>query len=174
MTSKTTPKRRKTFWPLVLTSTTSTSRMESATCSTYHNHVYQHLQSSMVLHLHSQNGLVNCKHTSTAASLSTSTSWISPTMRKYHLQQRSWYCRQLQDIDNIQRLLISLNVHYLQEQRDVEKMELPTARYNRSPTTSMHNKHFRTLPQQEYVEQANFLVTSSRTRQSRTANQTTY
>ena len=73
--------RGKPSWPFAFTSTTSTSRMESATCSTYHNHIYQHLQSSMALHLHSQNGLVNFEHTSTSVSLSTSTSWTSPTMR---------------------------------------------------------------------------------------------
>ena len=46
----------KTSWPLAFTSTTSTSRMESATCSTYHNYDDLPLQSSMVLvlHLHSQ------------------------------------------------------------------------------------------------------------------------
>ena len=67
--SKTTSKRKKTSWSLAFTSTTSTSRMESATSSTYHNHVYQHLQSSMVLHLLPQNGLVNFEHTSTSVSL---------------------------------------------------------------------------------------------------------
>ena len=38
----------------------------------------------------------------------------------------------------------------------------------------MNNKYFRMQPQQEYVEQVNFLVTSSCMLQSRTANQTTY
>ena len=54
VTSKTTSKRKKTSWPLAFTSTTSTSGMESATCLNSHNHVCQHLQSSMVQHLHSQ------------------------------------------------------------------------------------------------------------------------
>ena len=64
----------------------NTSWMESATCSASHSHVYQHLQSSMVQHLHSHSGLVNFKHTSTSVSLSISTSWTSPTMRSNLLQ----------------------------------------------------------------------------------------
>ena len=101
VTPKTTSKRKNTSRPLAFTSTTSTSRMESATRSTYHNHVYQHLQFSMVLHLHSQNGLVNFEHTSTSVCLSTSTYGTSPTTRKYHLQQTSWCnrraCQDLRD-----------------------------------------------------------------------------
>ena len=50
----TTSVKMETSWPLAFTSTTSTSRMEHATCSTSHNHDYRHLQSLMVQHLHSQ------------------------------------------------------------------------------------------------------------------------
>ena len=64
VTSKTTSDKN-TFWPLAFTSTTSTSRMDSATCSFYHNHVYQHIQSSMVQHLPFLSGFVNFELTST-------------------------------------------------------------------------------------------------------------
>ena len=59
------------------------------------------LQSSMVLHLHSQSGLVNFEHTSTSVSLSTSTSWTSPTMQRTLLQPTSWCSRHQQDVDNM-------------------------------------------------------------------------
>ena len=95
---------KKTSWPLAFTSMMSTSRMESATCSTYHNHVYHRPQSSTALRLPPQNGLVNFEHTSTSASLSTSTSWTSPTMLRTHLQPTSWCSRHQQDSDNILRL----------------------------------------------------------------------
>ena len=55
-----------------------------------------------------------------------------------------------------------------------EREQSSTARYNSSPMTSVHNKHFRMLLQQEYVKQVSFLFTSSCTRQSRTAKQTAY
>ena len=104
VTSETTTKTRMTSWPLPFTSTTSTSSMESATCSTYHNHDYKHLQSLMVLHVHSLHGLMNFEHTSTSVGLSISTSWTSPTMRRNLLQQTSWCSRHRQGSDSIQRL----------------------------------------------------------------------
>ena len=53
VTWKTTLKRKNTSWPLVFTSTTSTSRTESATtCSTYLKHVYLLLPFSMEHHRH--------------------------------------------------------------------------------------------------------------------------
>ena len=103
VTSKVTSRRRRTSWPLVFTSTTSTSRMESATCSSYHSHIYQNLQSSMVFHLHSQNGLVNSDLASTSANLSTSTSWTSHTTQNNLLLQTSWFSRHQLDIDNVRR-----------------------------------------------------------------------
>ena len=61
-----------TSWPLASTSTTSTSKMEHATCSTSHNHDFLHLPSFTVHRQHSQSGHVNSGPTSTSASLSTS------------------------------------------------------------------------------------------------------
>ena len=176
----TTSVRLKTSWPLVFTSMTSTSRMGHATGSTSHNHDSLHLQSSMVLHLHSQNGLVNSEPTSTSANLSTSTSWTSPTMRRTLSQQTSWSYRQKQEHVRILRWHVSeqhvknfeMNVYYLQQ--NVETSQSSTKRYNNSLTTSTHNKHFRMQQLQQYVGQVNFLVTSLRTRQSPTANQTIY
>ena len=107
VTSNTTSSRKRISWLLVFASTTSTSRMESATCSTYLNLVYRHLPSSMVQHLHSQNGLVNFEPTSTSANSSTSTSCTSlttlnnlsqQTSRSSHLQRTNigWeMCRHL-------------------------------------------------------------------------------
>ena len=60
VTSKTTSRRKRTSWPLVFASTTSTSRTESATtCSIYLKHIYLHPPSLSAQHLHSQSRLVN-------------------------------------------------------------------------------------------------------------------
>ena len=156
-----------------------TSRMESATRSVYHNHDRQHLQSLMVLHLHSQSGLVYFEHTSTAVSLSTSTSWISPTMRRALLQQCS---RDKQHSDSMKRLYglhkrvktSETNRHYLKVILDVARVQSSLRIYNKYNKTLVHNKYVRMQQLQEYDEQVNFLVTSSCTLQSQTANQTIY
>ena len=169
-----------TSWPLASTSTTSTSRMEHATCSTSHNHDFLHLPSSMVHHQHSQSGHVNSGPTSTSVSSSTSTCSTSHTMRRNLLQQTSWYFRQQQEHVKIQRSydteLVSKrfkqNEIYLK--RNVGNMQ-PSTPTSRTPTTtSTHNKIFRMLQPQQYVEQVNSSATSSRMLQSRVANQTTY
>ena len=182
VTLKTTSRRKKTSWPLAFTSTTSTSRMESATCSTYHNHVYRHLQSSMALHLHSQNGLVNFEHTSTSASLSTSTSWTfahdaeEPLTTDIMVQQTPAGHRQHPEIARLTQTRQDLRDERTQPVGD------PARRDNnvidnaiQQVTQDLNAKsYFRMLLQQEYVEQVNFLATSSCMRQSPTANQTTY
>ena len=146
----TTSMRAETSWPLASTSTTSTSKMEHATCSTSHNRDYLHLPSLMVQHLHSQSGLGNFVPTSTSASSSTSTSWISPTMRKYLLQQTSWFYKQKLVHNNMQRWRASglhvknfkMNVHYLKQSMSSTSTS-SIRRYNSSTTTSMHNNYFK-------------------------------
>ena len=149
MTSKTTSKRRKTAWPVAFTFTMSTSRMESATCSTYHNHDFRRLQSSTVLHLHSQSGFVNFEHASTSVSLSTSTSWTSPTMRRTHLQPTSCCSKHQQDVDNVQTLYVSVK-HVKTSEMNVPSLKaiqhivttLSSIRiYNKYNETSMRNKY---------------------------------
>ena len=128
--------------------------------------IYSLRSSLMVQHLQSQSGLVNSEQTSTSASLSTSTSWTSPAMRSNLIQQTSWCNRHQLDTDNIKRMRVS---HKRARQALRDERALPAAdprrengskrKYNRSPMASMRNRHFRTLPQQEYDEQVNFLVT---------------
>ena len=177
----TTSMRAKTSWPLAFTSTTSTSKMEKC----YMLNLPQTrlpLQSSMVLHLHSQSGLVNFEHNSTSVSLSTSTSWISPTMRGTLLQQRLWFYRQQQEHVKTLRLYglhkhvktSEMNRHYFQQIRHVARTRSSLGIYNRYNKTSMHKMHFRMQQLQQYVEQVKLLVTSSRTRRNPKANQTIY
>ena len=109
--------------------------------------LYHHLQSLTSLHLRFQNGHVNFEHTSTS----------------------SWRSRRQQDIDSILRLSVLLkhirtskmNVHYLLVLQRVEATMSLIRKHSRSLRTSKHNKYFRMLLQQEYVEQVNFLDTSS-------------
>ena len=56
----------------------------------------------------------------------------------------------------------------------VENTQPSTETSNKPTTTSMHNKHFRMLLLQQYVEQENSSATSSCMLQSLVANQTTY
>ena len=125
-------------------------------------------------------GLVNFEPTSTSISLSTSTSWTSPTVQSSLLQRTTCSRHQL-DIDNVKRYCVShmhaktseMNVLYLQEIHNVERMRSSMVISIRSQATKTHNKYFKMLPQQEYVEHLNFLVTSSRMQQNPTANRTT-
>ena len=164
------------------TSTTSTSRVESATCPSYHNHDHRHPQSSTVLHLRSQSGPENFGHTLTSVSLSTSNSWTSPTMQRNLLQQTSRCSRHQQAIDNIQRLhslhkhvkTSEMNKHYLQQIQHVVMTLSSLEIYNKYNETLTHNKYFKMRLPQQYVEQVNFWVTSLCIQQSQTANQTIY
>ena len=112
--------RMKTSWPLASTSTTSTSRMEHATCSTSHNHDFLHLPSLTVRRQHFQSGLVNSWPTSTSANSSTSTSLTSPTTRRSLLQQTSWLYKLKQEHVKELRLYVSeLHRQALQVEREL-------------------------------------------------------
>ena len=182
VTLKTTSKRKKTSWPLAFT--TSTFDVKDGECYML-NLPQPRLPTPIVFDGTTPTFPERARELRAylnICQLSTSTSWTSPTMLSNLLQQASWSSRHQQDIDNIKRLFVLLthvktsemNVLYLQEQMHVETTVSSTTISIRSPVTSMHNKHFRTLLQQEYVVQVNFLVTSSCIRPSRTANQTTY
>ena len=172
--------RTETSWPLASTSTTSTSRMEHATCSTSHNHDFLHLPSLMVHHLHSQSVHVNSGPTSTSASSSTSISLTSPTMRRNLLRQTSWFYRQQQEhVRVLTSYVIELaskhfkpNVSYLKT--TVGNVQSSTERHNKLPTTAMHNNYFRMQQLQQYIEQANSSATSLCILPSRVASRTTY
>ena len=154
--------------------------MEHATCSTSHNHDFLHLPSLMVHRQHSQSGHVNSGPTSTSASSSTSTSLTSPTTRRNLLQQTSWFYRQQQEHVKVLKSYViehafkhfKLSVGYLKT--NVENMESSTQKYNKLPTTSMHNNYFTMQQLQQYVEQENSSATSSCMLPSRVASRTTY
>ena len=66
-----------------------------------------------------------------------------------------------------------MSVLHLQIQRVVTTLT-STEIYNKHKETSMHNNYFRMQQLQEYIEQVNFLDTSSCILQSPTANQIIY
>ena len=178
-TSKTTSMRKRTSWPLVCTFTTSTSRMENATCSINLNLVHQHRQYSVVQHPHSLNGLVNLEPTSTSSQFEhidllyyacdaeqpLTTSWSS---RQQLVNDNTWRCSVY--VKHVKTCKPSLQC--LQE--TIEERQLSsTATSTRFRMTSVNNNDSTASPPPpQYVVQKNFLDDSQCTTRSQTVSRT--